>query len=147
MSRRRNTLYDNYIELVERIFLSYREFSEETNDPIRSNEHERSCFVQQFKEFLRKFCSIIRDTSIFQVDCLTEIKVSRDDIIFDATKAIVKQAKNLAKPQIAFRRKMEEVHSLKEEVGMQHQNLKSESNEALLYYNPKLMVGKAKAIE
>lgn len=36
LSRRRNILYDNYLEIIEKVFISYREFFEDTHEAIRT---------------------------------------------------------------------------------------------------------------
>lgn len=44
-SKRRNVLYDNYLEIMEKIFTIFREFHDETHELFRAKSHEKSKFV------------------------------------------------------------------------------------------------------
>lgn len=70
-SKRRNVLNENYLEILEKIYKQYQKFSENTHDLFKIRQNEKSIYLKEFKGFLNEIVQTLKETSIFQIGCIT----------------------------------------------------------------------------
>lgn len=147
-SQRRNILYDNYLEMVEKFYVALREFYEETEDVCRLNMQDKNIYLIEFEEFLSKISSIIKQTSVFQIDCITEFRMNNmESTILEARDGITSKFPAYLKCQKSFRSRQVELQSVKSEAMKSFQILKNDAREPNNYYNVRLMKGKVRKVE